>query len=104
MFINVLVINCYRNFKRARESSILTVIQAVAIENKKLKAENLLLKERLQKRNQQVRDLSGRLVHHQKVTQDTSKQIEMQQSCTQHLELLVHGLRMTMEEKSKSPY
>lgn len=80
------------------------IIQAVAVENKKLKAEILLLKERLQKRNQQVRDLSGRLVNHQKVSQETSKQIEMQQSCTQHLELLLHGLKMTVEEKSKIPY
>lgn len=80
------------------------IIQAVAAENKKLKAEILLLNEKLQKRNQQVKDLSGRLLHHQEVNQETSKQIEMQQSCTQQLELILHGLKMTVEEKNKIPY
>lgn len=77
------------------------LIRTVASENKKLKAEVVLLKETLEVRNKQVHVLSGRLLHHQTVTEETTKQIELQQSHIQQLEETLYGLKMKFKDEYK---
>lgn len=77
------------------------LIQTVASENRRLKAEVVLLRETLETRNKQVHILSGRLLHHQTVTEETTKQIKLQQSHIQELETAVYGWKMKLEDDNK---
>ena len=77
------------------------VIRTVASENRRLKAEMVLLRETLETRNKQVHILSGRLLHHQTVTEETTKQIEVQQSQIQELKTTLHSWKMKWEDKYK---
>ena len=79
-------------------SPCLMLIQTVASENKRLKAEVVLLRETLETRNKQVHILSGRLLHHQTVTEETAKQIEVQQSQIHELETTLYSWKMKLEE------
>lgn len=77
------------------------LIRTVASENKRLKAENVMLKEILEVRSEQVHILAGKLLHHQTITEETSKQIEAQRSHTEQLGVLIHGLKMAVDDDCK---
>lgn len=81
-----------------QSSPCLMVIRTVASENKRLKAEVVLLRETLEIRNKQVHVLSGRLLHHQTVTEETTKQIEVQRSQIQELVTALWSWKMKWEE------
>lgn len=64
-------------------------------ENTQLRAEIVQLNKTLCQRTKQVQILSQKILDHQQVAEENSKQIEMQRSCTEYLQELLQGMRVT---------